>query len=330
MYKINIIIPSITIDSRLIRCLNGIQKLNYKNFFVTLILENKKNIYQLKKFKFIIKILVTKIVNMSEKRNFAAKKFNSDFLAFIDSDAYPNKNWLTIALKTLKTKKIGIIGGPNLPFEDETFWQKISYYCKRSFFVTANYNFINYMSKNKYCEFLHSSNFIIDKKIFMSVNGYNKNLYINEDHDLFFRLKEKIKNLKVYFVKKIFVYHEDREFKFFLLQRFCYGLNVLTAKNNIIKKSLALMPLLLISIVYFVLLNLSKLLLITCSIIFILLTCIIFWDLNRYIKEFKVKIITIICIYLSNLFYGLGTFTYLLGIRKLIEKKIYRNIKKNN
>ena len=190
MYKINIIIPSITIDSRLIRCLNGIQKLNYKNFFVTLVLENKKNIYQLKKFKFIIKILVTKILNMSEKRNVAAKKFNSDFLAFIDSDACPNKNWLTIALKTLKTKKIGIIGGPNLPFKDETFWQKISYYCKRSFFVTANYNFINYMSKNKYCEFLHSSNFIIDKKIFMSVNGYNKNLYINEDHDLFFRLKD--------------------------------------------------------------------------------------------------------------------------------------------
>ena len=79
MYKINIIIPSIRIDSRLIRCLNGIQKLNYKNFFVTLVLENKKNIYQLKKFRFIIKTLAIKKVNMSEKRNFAAKKFNSNF-----------------------------------------------------------------------------------------------------------------------------------------------------------------------------------------------------------------------------------------------------------
>ena len=329
MYKINIIIPSIRIDSRLIRCLSGIQKLNYKNFFVTLILENKKNIYQLKKFKLIIKTLVTKKMNMSEKRNFAAKKFNSDFLAFIDSDACPDKNWLSNALKTLKSRKIGIIGGPNIPFKNETFWQKISYYCKRSFFVTANYNFINYMSKNRYCEFLHSSNFIINKKIFMSVNGMNENLYIGEDHDLFFRLKEKIKNLKVYFSKKVFVYHEDREFKFFLMQRFCYGLNVLTAKNTKIKRILALIPFFSICIVFLLLLNLSKLSLIILSSFFVLLSFIIFWETKKYINEFRTTLVVIICIYLSNLFYGFGTIIYFFGVRNWIEKKIYRNIKKN-
>ena len=52
MYKTNIIIPSITTDLRLIRCLNGIQNLNYKNFFVTLVLDDKKNLSALKKFKF--------------------------------------------------------------------------------------------------------------------------------------------------------------------------------------------------------------------------------------------------------------------------------------
>ena len=117
---------------------------------------------------------------MSTKRNKAAKKFKSDYLAFIDSDASPNKNWLLDAIKEIKFRKIEVIGGPNLPFKIQNYWEKISYYCKRSFFVTAHYNFINYMSKNRYCDFLHSSNFIIDKKIFMSVNGYNKNLYINE------------------------------------------------------------------------------------------------------------------------------------------------------
>ena len=127
MYKVNIIIPSITIDSRLIRCLNGIQKLKYKRFFVTLVLENKKNLHKLKKFKFSIKTLITQKINMSDKRNFAAKKFNSDYLAFIDSDASPNKNWLNSALKILKSKKIKIIGGPNMPFKNENFCQKISH-----------------------------------------------------------------------------------------------------------------------------------------------------------------------------------------------------------
>ena len=328
VYKVNIIIPSITIDSRLLRCLNGIQKLKYKRFFVTLILENKKNLHKLKKFKFIIKILAIKKINMSEKRNFAAKKFNSDYLAFIDSDACPNKNWLNSALKILKAKKIKIIGGPNIPFKNENFWQKISYYCKRSFFVTANYNFINYMSKNRYCEFLHSSNFIINKKIFSLVNGMDKNLYIGEDHDLFFRLKEKIKDLKIYFDKKVFVYHEDREFKFFLMQRFCYGLNVFTSKNSSIKRSLALIPLFSICIVFFLLLNFSKLSLITLLSFAVLFSFIIFFDINRFVKKFTTKILVIACIYLSNIFYGLGTIAYFLGFRNLIEKKIYRNIKR--
>ena len=42
-----------------------------------------------------------------------------------------------------------------------------------------------------------------------------------------------------YFAKNVFVYHEDREFKFFLMQRFCYGLNVFTAKNTKFKRILA-------------------------------------------------------------------------------------------
>ena len=128
MYKVNIVVPSLTTDSHLVRCLNGVQNLNYKNFFVTLVLDDNKNLSILKKFKFKfkIKILFLKKSNMSKKRNVAAKKFDSDFLAFIDSDACPSKNWLTNAIKEIKSKKIEIIGGPNIPFENQYFWQKIS------------------------------------------------------------------------------------------------------------------------------------------------------------------------------------------------------------
>ena len=121
MYKVNIVVPSLTADSHLVRCLNGVQNLNYKNFFVTLVLDDNKNLSILKKFKFKIKILFLKKINMSKKRNVAAKKFNSDFLAFIDSDACPSKNWLTNAIKEIKSKKIEIIGGPNIPFENQNF-----------------------------------------------------------------------------------------------------------------------------------------------------------------------------------------------------------------
>ena len=328
MYKFNIIIPSITTDSRLVRCLEGIQNLTYKNFFVTLVLDNNNNIKKLKKFKFKIKILISRNGNMSKKRNLAAKKFGSKFLAFIDSDASPCKNWLKESEKKLKSKKIEIIGGPNLPFKNQTFWQKLSYYCKRSFFITAHYNFINYRSKSRYCKFLHSSNFIISKNFYNLVNGMDENLYIGEDHDFFHRLNEKIKDLKVYFDKNVFVYHEDREFKFFLMQRFCYGLNVFTAKNTSMKRILALIPFLSIFLLFLLILNFSKFSISIFSFIIILFMCIIFWEINKYVSKFATKLMLVVCIFLSNLFYGLGTIFYLFGLRKLIEKNIYRNIKK--
>ena len=175
---------------------------------------------------------------MSEKRNLAAKKYVSNYLAFIDSDASPCKDWLNKAVKDIKLKALKVIGGPNLPFRNQSFWEKITYYCKRSFFVTAHYNFLNFRSKNRYCKFLHSSNFIINRDLYNSVNGMNKNLYIGEDHDLFFRLSENLIKLKFIF-QKIFMFIMKIELNF-LMQRFCYGLNVLTSKNTKIKRSLIL------------------------------------------------------------------------------------------
>ena len=90
-----------------------INKINYSNFFVTIVLDrNSRN--KLPKFKYKVKKLVVGKINMSKKRNIAAKKFKSKYIAFIDSDAYPNKNWLRFAVKYLKQKKGEVVGGPGL------------------------------------------------------------------------------------------------------------------------------------------------------------------------------------------------------------------------
>ena len=74
----NIIIPSIKNDQRLKRCLDGIQNQNFEDFFVTLVLDENKNLKDLKKYKFKIKFLINKNkINMSTKRNWAANKFKS-------------------------------------------------------------------------------------------------------------------------------------------------------------------------------------------------------------------------------------------------------------
>lgn len=327
MSKINIIIPSISIDKRLLRCLDGISRQSYRKFFVTIVLDSVKNKFLLKRYKFKINLILSPQATMSKKRNLAAKKFNSFVLAFIDSDAVPGKNWLKNAYIEIKKNNIQIVGGPNLPFNYKNFWKKITHFCKRSYFVTAKYNFINYKSMNKSTDLLHSSNFLILRKVYKSVNGMDENIYIGEDHDLFYRLNKKIKNLKIFFKKNVFVYHEDRELKLFLFQRFCYGLNIFTSKNTIQKRIFAFIP---FGILIFLLLLLIINFYLFLNIIFLFLLIsipIIFYDINKYVKNIFEKIIVLFAIYFSNISYGLGTIFYFFGIRKYIERKIYRSIK---
>ena len=79
--KVNIIIPSIQLSQELIFCLKKIEKQKFRNFFVTIVLD-KKN-YKLKpKFNFKLNILIVGKKSMSYKRNFAAKKFQSKYLAY--------------------------------------------------------------------------------------------------------------------------------------------------------------------------------------------------------------------------------------------------------
>ena len=264
---------------------------------------------------------------MSKKRNIAVSRFSSEYIAFIDSDASPGKNWLFKSINILEKKKIHIVGGPNLPFNYKEYWKKITHYCKRSFFITAKYNFINYKSKNRITDLLHSSNFIISKKKYLSVNGMNEKLYIGEDHDFFFRLNRKFKDLKILFDKEVFVYHEDRELKFFLLQRFCYGLNIFTSNNTTTKRLFASIPFLIIFLLLSILI-LNKNQFIQLAIYgFVASIFLIFLDINNYVSKTLDKFVVILSILSANMFYGLGTIFYFFGIRSLIEKKIYRSIK---
>ena len=138
--KVNIVIPSVELNDELLKCLREINKINYTNFFVTIVLDyNSKK--KLPKLRYKIKELIVGKINMSKKRNIAVKKFKSKYIAFIDSDAYPNKNWLKLAIKYLKNKNCHVVGGPGIPFPNQSSTEKICYYSKRSYFVTAYLNF---------------------------------------------------------------------------------------------------------------------------------------------------------------------------------------------
>ena len=80
----------------------------------------------------------------------------------------------------------------------------------------------------------------------------NKNLYIGEDHDLFFRLSENLIKLKFIF-QKIFMFIMKIENLNFFDAKILLRLKCFNTKNTKIKRSLALIPFFVFSSIFIVL-----------------------------------------------------------------------------
>lgn len=327
MDKVNIIIPAIELNDELLKCLKKINKINYSNFFVTIILDRKVK-RKLPKFKYKINKMVVGKINMSKKRNLAVKKFKTKYIAFIDSDAYPNVNWLKNATKHLSDKKIHIVGGPNIPFKNQNYSEKISHYCKRSFFVTGHLNYRKHMSQKRICaDWLESCNLIMRRNFFLKFGGMNEKNYFQEDQEFFDRLRKKIKNFRVLFTPDVFVYHKERKISKFLLQRLSFGTALLEATkfSSGIKGLIPSIPI--VSFFIFVsicLLEISlNIKIIFFSTILILINLAILYEISKYIKLAKDIILTTIIINFSSLLHIIGGLIALIGLRKFFERRLY-------
>jgi glycosyltransferase involved in cell wall biosynthesis len=131
------------------------------------------------------------------KRNWAAKKAKGKLLAFIDSDAYPDKNWLKNAQQHLKPKNICAVGGPNLTPPNNNVFQQISGFIWSTFIGAGGAGvYRNKISKSRLVTDYPSSNLIVKKNHFNKVKGFNTSFWPGEDtklcHDLVFKLKKQI------------------------------------------------------------------------------------------------------------------------------------------
>lgn len=325
-FLFNIIIPSIELDQYLKTCLEKLRKQTYKNFFVTLIVDKKINLK--KKYNYKINVIVSRNINMSHKRNLAAKKYKSDYLAFLDSDAYPNFKWLQNANLLYNHNPDEVLGGPNIPFPNENINEIISHYCKRSFFVTAHLSYRKYMSEDRYIDndYLESCNFFISRKKFLKIGGMNQYIYIGEDKDFFKKLKKREKT-NIFFTKKLYVFHKDRNIFNFFKQRFCFGLNVFAEASfrngKVIAAFLPFILVLSLLTLFFLPISFEVKfhILLYFSLIFVL---IVFFEINKFIKKKKLILLVIISIIFSNIFYGTAGIITLMGLKNYFEKKIYR------
>ena len=270
---------------------------------------------------------------MSYKRNYAVKKFKSDLIAFIDSDAYADKNWLMNGLDILTKKKDEIIGGPSIPFPNQSFEEMMCHYAKRSYFVTGYLNFRKYKAKSRYCDWLESCNLMMNRALFLKFKGMKESIYVGEDKEFTERFRKQNPNIKVFYTPKLFIYHRERGLKKFLIQRMVFGADLynITNFNNKINSFQPLLPLITFIIFISILFLISDIYLKFKLLIFFILAIqiLILSNLIKYIKNFKKIISVLIIVNLANLAYVIGNIFEITLIKNFLNRKIYLKSRNN-
>ncbi len=173
-----------------------------------------------------LKVLYGHRETISKKRNVAVKTATTEFVAFIDSDAYPHKDWLSSALETLRTdKSVGMVGGPNISPLIQEPERNLVGMATKSWLVAGKWNFYkSETSSARYCDNLPSCNLVVRKSLYEQLNGMNEALQVGEDTDFCARMIAA--EYRVYFNPKAIVYHNDRKIYAYLLQRLVRGAGV--------------------------------------------------------------------------------------------------------
>jgi GT2 family glycosyltransferase len=221
----SIIIPVQKINDYVIETCGVLKKIEKNNFEVIIfpdeLEENNSELEQ----KLNARIIASGKVSPAIKRDLAMKYAQGKYLAFTDDDAYPEKGWLDIAEKYLKDESVAAVGGPQLTPPNNNFWQKVSGAMFLS--LLSGSAIIRYWPGKKVQEVddWPTVNFIIKKKDFEAIDGFDNEYWPGEDTKLCLDIIKKLKK-KIIYIPDLIVYHHRRAgLKKHLKQTGGYGLH---------------------------------------------------------------------------------------------------------
>lgn len=198
------------------KCLESLEKQSQKPKEVLLVLdpiEELKDFYEkeLKDLKLNLKILTSKAFGLSNARNTGIENSSGEIIAFIDDDAYADKDWLKNILKNFGEKDIWVVGGKLIPVFEE----------KRPFWFPEELDWIvgcTYKGMPDIRNEIRNpigANMAFKREVFekvgffeTSVGRFGKKLLGSEETELCLRLKNKYPNVKIIYDPEVIVYHK--------------------------------------------------------------------------------------------------------------------------
>jgi len=218
--KFSVIIPVKEINEYIYKSIPHLLGQSYKNFEIIILPDENNKRFEDRR----IRIIKTGKIGPADKRDFALKYAKGEILAFIDDDAYPEKNWLEKGLRNFERKEVAAVGGPNLTPENNSKFQKASGYALSTFFVSGSVNYRYKKDKKREIDDFPSCNLFVKKDIFKEISGFDSSYWPGEDTKLCLEIIKKGK--KIIYDPEVVVYHHRRKnLNSYLKQIFSYGLH---------------------------------------------------------------------------------------------------------
>lgn len=153
---------------------------------------------------------ISKTSNPAVKRNIGAQMSHAKYLAFLDDDSYPDKNWLKNSYQHLQGEDISAVCGPCLTPPGDNIYQKASGLVWGSLLGSGGAGtYRNKISPPTFVDDYPSVNLIVKKKDFDAVKGFDTYHWPGEDTILCLNLVHKL-HKKILYHPSIIVYHHRR------------------------------------------------------------------------------------------------------------------------
>ena len=202
-HGVSIIIPVVEINDYIRESVPEILKLDNQNFEI-IIFPDKDTEETFPKTR----IIPTGKMGPAEKRDLAIKYAKGEILAFLDDDAYPQKDWLDKALRHFSGEEVAAVGGPAITPNDDTLFQKVSGAVFLSAISGGNPDRYWPGKSTKEVDDWPSVNLLVRKDLFSELGGFDSEYWPGEDTKLCLDIVKR--GEKIIYDPEVLVYHHRR------------------------------------------------------------------------------------------------------------------------
>lgn len=185
-------------------CIERCLQLDYADFEILVLSDKKIDLAYPR-----TRVIPTQEVTPPVKRDIALDKSNGEILAFLDDDAYPDKDWLVNALKDFENPEIAAVGGPAITAESDGLRQKASGLVYSSRLVSGQYAYRYIPKRKRFVDDFPSCNFLIRKSAIQELAGFKTKFWPGEDTFLCRKIIKDLKK-KIIYDPDVLVYHHRR------------------------------------------------------------------------------------------------------------------------